>query len=114
MSDELELVWHNDGHFIELYLNKDDIKVLPLACPHGEKKESECYHDGVEGCIVKYFVKMYGLETNMGTCDISPRIEIAWCSNGSQWDTDLVNFYMMPIDDPAFKEWLSTQIPATE
>lgn len=114
MSDGIELVWHNDGHFIELYINKEDIRVTPLACPNGEKSNAPCYHEGVSGCIVKHFIKTYGLETNIGMCDASPRIEIAWASDGSKWDIDLVHFYMTPIDDPAFKDWLSAQLSASE
>ena len=32
-------------------------------------------------------------------------MEMAWAMDGSQWDIDLVNFTVIPVNDPAFKDW---------
>lgn len=109
MSSVRELVWHNDGHILTLTLSKETVRVGVLACPHGEKEGSPCYHQGTNGCIVKYFINMYGLEVNIGEVEASHHIEIAWSKEGSDWDIDLVNFVVMPLNDPTFKDWLEAQ-----
>ena len=107
---ETNLIWHPDGHAIDLLLNKEEIKVSSNVCPHGESVDADCYHEGVSGCIVKYFINVYGLESNIGQADVAPRIEIAWSVTGSKWDPDLVTLYVIPVDDPTFAEWLSSQM----
>lgn len=110
MSVVRELVWRKDGHYLTLTLSKTSLLVSVLACPHGEKEGSECYHQGVRGCIVKHFVNTYGLDTHIGQVSAEPTLEIAWSSEGSEWDIDLVTFFMIPVEDPTFQEWLQSQL----
>lgn len=102
------LAWHNDGHRVNVVIDKAVVNVTPSICPYGSSPESPCYHSGVDGCIVNYFVATYGLETNHGTVPASDIIEIAWATDGSKWDVDLVEFYMVPVNDPHFSDWLSS------
>ena len=106
---ETELVWHTDSHFIDLSLDKDQIRVSCMVCPFGGSKESDCYHEGIDGCIVKHFVTVYGLECNVGQAEVAARIEVAWAMTGSSWDADLVSFYFIPVEDPSFKDWFEAQ-----
>lgn len=101
----IELDWHCDGHFISLYLDKSSVAVSSTVCPHGAVSSAECFHVGIQGCMVNYFVTMYGLETNQGSCPASPTIEVAWASNGSEWDIDSTDFRMIPVADAAFNDW---------
>lgn len=103
------LNWNVDGHRLVLNVTKSNVDVAPGICPHGAVQGAPCYHAGVDGCVVNYFINVFGLETNTGTVPASPSIEIAWCSEGSEWDVDLVEFLMIPIEDPHFKDWLDSQ-----
>lgn len=100
-----ELKWNVDGHKISLTINKSELIVSALICPYLGDKESPCYHRGIEGCVVNYFVNTFGLETNSGSVPASEFVDIAWCSDGSVWDIDLVEFLMIPMNDPYFKDW---------
>jgi hypothetical protein len=100
------LDWNVDGHRILLTVNKSSIDIAPSICPHGAVAGAPCYHQGIDSCLVNYFTNVYGIETNTGTVPAGSSIEIAWCSEGSDWDIDLVEFLMIPVDDPHFKDWL--------
>ena len=102
------LRWNNDGHRILLNVNKTVIDVSPSICPHGGTADAPCYHSGVDGCLVNYFINTYGLESNHGVVPASESVEIAWSMEGSAWDIDLVEFLMIPVGDPHFKDWLSS------
>jgi len=100
-----ELDWHIDGHVISLTLDKSEVKVSSNVCPHGAVSTAECFHVGIQGCIVSYFVTVYELDTNQGTCPAAANIEIAWASSGSKWDIDSTEFHMIPVSDPVFSDW---------
>lgn len=100
-----DIAWNVDGHRILLTINKTVIDVSPSICPHGSTPDSPCYHEGIESCVVNYFVNTYGLETNHGVVPSAPSVEIAWATSGSPWDVDMVDFMMIPVDDPHFKDW---------
>jgi len=104
-----ELRWNVDGHRLVLNLNKSVIDVSPSICPHGSAPDSPCYHAGIESCLVNYFINTYGLETNHGVVAASENVEIAWAMSGSPWDIDLVEFSMIPVNDPHFSDWLASQ-----
>lgn len=94
-----------------LSINKSELKVSVPACPHGESESAACFHVGASGCIVKHFVSVYGLDVNIGSTDASPNMEIAWAREGSEWDIDLANLYIIPVSDPTFSDWLAAQSP---
>ena len=103
-----EMKWNVDGHRLLLTVNKSSIDIAPSICPHGGVTGSPCYHEGINGCAVNYFINVYGLETNHGTAAASETLEVAWSMDGSQWDIDLVEFSMIPVNDPNFADWLSS------
>lgn len=104
-----EFRWNVDGHRINLTLRDTIVDVTPSICPHGGAEDAECYHSGIGGCLFKYFVTMYGLETNTGNVEAAPSVEMAWCKEGSDWEIDLMKFLMIPVNDPYFKDWVEAQ-----
>lgn len=100
-----ELKWNVDNHKISLYVKKSEFVVSSVLCPYLGDSDAACYHRGIDGCLVGYFVNTFGLETNTGSVPASEFIDIAWCSEGSSWDIDLVQFLMIPVNDPYFKDW---------
>ena len=102
-----DIAWNVDGHRVLLTVNNTTVDITPSICPHGAVEGSPCYHEGINSCVVNYFINTYGLETNHGVVPASNSVEIAWATFGSQWDIDLVEFMMIPVDDPHFKDWYS-------
>jgi len=100
-----ELNWNKDGHRLLLDINKSSLDVAPGICPNGASEGAACYHRGIQSCLVNHFINVFGLETNTGTVAASDIIEIAWCSEGNEWDIDLVEFLMIPVNDPHFHDW---------
>ena len=100
-----EIEWNVDGHRMLLWLDKANLKVSAEICPNGGSKDAPCYHAGIDGCAFAHFVNMYGLEVNTGVIEAGHSMEMAWAMDGSQWDIDLVNFTVIPVNDPAFKDW---------
>ena len=35
-------------------------------------------------------------------------IEIAWTMSGSEWEVDLVDLKIIPVNDPNFSDWYSS------
>lgn len=97
-----EMVWHRDGHFIHLQLNKENLLITHVTCPGGE-----CDHKG--SCIVEWFIRRFGLDCNVGICPPEENLEIAWCLVGDENDLDLCQIWVIPVKDEAFSAWLVTQ-----
>ncbi len=112
MTTEFE--WNPDGHRMLLWVDKSQVKATAEICPFANDKEAACFHEGIDGCVFTYFVNTYGLEVNAGILPAQHSIECAWSMSGSPWDIDLVQFTVMPVDDPAFKDWLSSVKAASE
>ena len=100
-----EYVWHVDGHHLFLNINNDRLEVTAGPCPFGQSEEADCYHAGIGGCVVAFFVNLYGLDCNVGVAPPHPTMEVAWSSEGSPWEIDLVEFVMIPTIDPQFVDW---------
>mgnify|MGYP003123152777 CR=1 FL=1 len=91
-----ELEWNVDGHRMLLWVEKSILKVTAEICPL------------VEFGGFKTNVQNYGLETNSGIIPAEHSVECAWAMSGSPWDIDLVQFSIIPVNDPAFKDWYSS------
>ena len=118
-----EVVWSNDGHTIMLHINKENLEVLEVSCPHDPEFRNDIDPDAVDtdgdgyvkpcmegsrvGCVVKYFVNLYGLECNIGSCAPEPVLEISWCLQGSVDDIDLAQLWFVPIQDEVFYAWMT-------
>lgn len=101
-----EMLWHKDGHVIYLQLNKSDVVISYINCPGHEGRECQV---GKFDCVVKYFLELYGLDCNVGTCDCAHELEIAWCAVGDYDEPEQTQVWIIPVDDEAFAAWLITQ-----
>lgn len=101
-----EMIWHNDGHVIYLQLNKSDVVISFVKCPDNSDRECKL---GKFDCIVKYFLETYGLDCNVGICDCSPELEIAWSAVGDFSEPEQCQVWVIPVEDEAFAAWLITQ-----
>jgi hypothetical protein len=108
MSDQAgsEILWHRDGHFFELQLNKHEIAIVNITCPDTEDRA--CKHEQA-GCVVEWFLRRFGLDCNVGIAQPEPRMEIAWTLVGDTWDIDTCQVWVIPVNDEAFAAWLTTQ-----
>lgn len=101
-----EMIWHNDGHVLHLQINRSDLVISHIHCPGDEERACKI---GRFNCIVTYFLETYGLDCNVGTCDCSSELELAWSAVGDYDDPELCQVWVIPVADEAFAAWLVTQ-----
>lgn len=99
-------VWHSDGHSIYMVLNRNELEIQVVSCPGGDNRSC---HVGNFDCIVDWFIGRYGLDCNVGVCEVNSTMEIAWSVQGDTSDPDLCQVWIIPVADEAFSAWLSTQ-----
>jgi len=102
-----EMFWHNDGHILELQINKSELQVVSILCPHEGKEHGECY-DQYEDCIVKFFINRYGLECNAGSCPATQQMTICWTLIGDNRNPEDSQLWFMPLNDDVFAAWLNS------
>ena len=106
LTVEDEVAWNNDGHKISLRLNKSELEVSQIECPHDTgDDEAPCRSDF--GCVVSYFITLYGLECNIGVCPPEADMEICWCRQGSFKDIDTGQLWFVPVKDEVFYAWMN-------
>ena len=79
------MVWHNDGHKIYLRIERSEVVIVRTESPN--KEESACRLPSGE-CAVQYFVDLYGLDCNAGSCDAAQSLQICWTLGGNTYDLD--------------------------
>lgn len=89
--------WHDDGHVIQLSLDQGSVGVTGVICPN----RGECAHAETR-CIVDYFIMNYGLECNVGSCEMARDIQIAWTVENGSGSLDALQVWITPVDDIAF------------
>lgn len=102
--NDVEQVWHNDGHKIVLRINRSELEVLSVACPNIEDG-GRCI-DRRNNCIVSQFVYRYGMDCNGGVCPPAQEIPICWTLIGDIDDMDSCQVWFMPLTDEIFQAWL--------
>lgn len=108
MQNETELVWNNDGHSINLRLEKNELVVTGFDCPNQEEN-AECRKHHKE-CIVEWFIHRFGMECNVGICEPSPNIKIAWAVTGEpEMGLDMCQVWVIPTTDEFFSAWALVQ-----
>ena len=95
----IEANWHDDGHVMHLELVKSEAQITSVTCPGGE-----CAHDETE-CVVKFYLDVFGLECNVGVCDMASDIPFAWAFIGRRSDLDACQLWVIPRADPFFQAW---------
>lgn len=112
MSDLFEpAVWNVDGHRVLLQLNKNELSIQMVLCPHHEGRA--CQVAGFD-CIVTWFLDVYGLDCNVGVSEVASEMELAWSLQGDSSDPDLCQVWVIPTADEAFASWLETQQSTVE
>ena len=101
-----EMVWHNDEHAIQLRLNRSEVEITEIECPHDET--GDCRVEGNE-CVVQYFIYRFGFDCNAGSCPASERIQICWTLGRNPRDLDACQLWFMPITDETFQAWVSSR-----
>ena len=100
------MVWHNDGHIMHLQLTKHELTITHVTCPGGD--DAACVHPKV-GCMVDFFLGLYGLDCNVGIAEPNPSMQIAWTLVGDTYEIETAQIWVIPINDEAFSAWLLTQ-----
>lgn len=99
-----DMLWHNDGHEITLKINKSELEILEIKCPH--KTPKDCW-DESQGCLVEWFISRFGMECNAGTCPASESIKLCWTIVGDIRNLDAAQLWFMPTTDETFAAWLN-------
>jgi hypothetical protein len=103
------MVWHRDGHLVTLELNKSELQVTEIRCPHNEALDAPCRHDETP-CVVKWFLKTFGMECNVGVASPSAEMEFAWHFVGTKHqELGSCQVWVIPVADEAFSAWMVTQ-----
>jgi hypothetical protein len=107
---ESEITWNKDGHRVSLRIEKNNLVISGVSCPHLDTDNKPC-HLTDDGCAVKWFLMMYGLECNVGVVDPAPELEIAWSIVGNPNEgLTSCQVWVIPVDDEFFSAWAVTQI----
>lgn len=103
------MVWHNDGHAVVLRINKENLEVVSVICPHDGKEERPCGHSDTN-CVVRWFLTTYGMECNVGVSKPTDILNVAWTFVGEvHRDLGSCQVWVIPTDDEAFSAWMVTQ-----
>jgi hypothetical protein len=106
------MVWNNDGHVINLRINKSELEIVGIECPHEGQSDKAC-QDSVYECLVKHFVGLYGMECNAGNCNATSSMQISWTLIGDTRVVDECQLWFMPNDDEVFSSWLKMNTDKT-
>jgi hypothetical protein len=109
MNQISEMMWHDDGHQIELRINRSDIEVIDARCPGG--KNRMCAHHEFD-CIVNFFISVYGMDCNAGVCPASDKLDICWTFVGDKHNIEAGQLWFMPKTDEVFSAWLIAKKPS--
>lgn len=104
-----EVEWVKDGHHLWLELSASELLVTAVQCPHENNPEGSCRRSRY-GCVVRWFIQIYGLETNVGVCPPEPYLEVAWALMGDPSDLDMSQLWIIPTKDPIFASFSQPDI----
>ena len=102
-----EMVWHNDGHAIHLRINRSEVDIVSITCPHKEGGPCTGEHGD---CTVSLLIDRYGLDCNAGSCPAAESIGICWTILGDKRDLDSCQLWFMPVSDETFQAWMVNRI----
>lgn len=104
---EIQQIWHNDGHKIELRINKAELEVLSTICPH--ENDAPC-KNMTGDCVVTWFINRFGMECNGGMCPPAEFLEISWTIVGDINNFDSCQVWFMPLTDDIFDAWMISNL----
>lgn len=103
------MTWHDDGHRLVLQLNRSELKILSTVCPNRDNESAACRHPDSQ-CVVDWFISRYGLDCNVGVCQPTPELNIAWAFIGdTHREIEAGQVWIIPKNDEAFAAWLISQ-----
>jgi hypothetical protein len=100
----IEAVWHDDGHQIHLELNKSEVLITSVSCPH----TGACGH-AEASCVVDHFVRLYGLDCNVGVAPIESDMKIAWTMIGPANSLEMCQLWIIPCADYVWHAWSESE-----
>jgi hypothetical protein len=107
-----EMMWHRDGHTINLKIVKSEIVIESVYCPEGD---AGACHEPQYGCLVQWFLMRFGMECNVGSCRAESPMEVCWTLIGDPRDVESCQIWVMPVADEVFSAWLiSLSLPAPQ
>jgi hypothetical protein len=107
---EIEQLWHCDGHELLLRINRAELEILSIFCPH-EEKDGPCKNRKGE-CIVSTHITRYGMDCNGGVSPAMEKLSICWtligdvddidfnCNNVSDDDTEYIDDNFIQMEEP--------------
>ena len=101
---EIEQLWHCDGHELLLRINRAELEILSIFCPH-EEKDGPCKNRKGE-CIVSTHITRYGMDCNGGVSPAMEKLSICWTLIGDVDDIDSSQLWFMPTSDDVFQAWI--------
>lgn len=108
MAEQIDMKWHNDGHSLWLQIEKSELKILQISCP--EVEGSECMWESTNGCVVRWFLSLYGFECNIGACAPEEHLEICWALVGDKNMLDAAQLWFVPTKDEVFYAWMKSRL----
>lgn len=98
-----------DGHRLIFKLDKDQVVIERIDCPHDGGSRGVC--NGRGRCLVKTFIGVYGLDFCVGEASIDGPVEIAWLPvyGESDLDLDVGGIYFTPVGDPGYVEAVAAE-----
>lgn len=103
------MVWHNDGHYLVLQINKSVLEITKVHCPWSDVTDGPCRHNDAD-CVVQWFLTTYGMECNVGVAKPAETLPVAWTFLGeAHKDLATCQVWIIPVDDEAFSAWMVTQ-----
>lgn len=108
VTTDTQMVWHNDGHIITLQINKANLEIVSVYCPHDDA-DAPCRHSDTK-CVVIWFVETFGMDCNVGVCKPTDILKVAWTFVGEPHrELTACQVWIIPTDDEAFSAWMVTQ-----
>ena len=113
MTGSKEIVWRKDGHRVILLVDRAEVTISLEYCPNGSKPDTDCWNREAKGCVVKYFIDLYGLDINEGMAPAALFKEISWTyQEGLDLYTSEVK--IVPVEDANFSAWVEEQMGEVE
>lgn len=111
-NKDIEQLWHCDGHSLILRINRSELEVLDIICPHEDGHEVCKNQKG--DCIVISHVNRYGMDCNGGVSPAIDKLDICWTLIGDKDDLDSSQLWFMPTADDVFQAWIISNSPNEE
>jgi hypothetical protein len=110
---EIEQLWHCDGHELLLRINRAELEILAISCPHAEEDEGACKNRKGE-CAVIAHISRYGMDCNGGVSPAMEHLVLCWTIIGDIDDVDSSQLWFMPTSDDVFQAWIIANNEETE